>query len=76
MHCATVGDLRRLLSDLDDDKVLYLRIYGEGDPETLRFASDVDKAKLSADLKFGYQTADGDKDVVRIDLHLDLDPCD
>ena len=76
MHCATVGDLRKLISGIEDDKVLYLRIYDEGDPDTLRFASDVDKGKLSCDMKSAYQTADGDKDVVRIYLHLDLDPCD
>ncbi|WP_284397475.1 hypothetical protein [Pseudomonas putida] len=76
MHCATVGDLRRLLEGVSDETTLYLRIYSEGDPETLRYASDVEKAKLDCDLKFGYQTADGDRDVVRIYLHLDLDPCD
>jgi hypothetical protein len=75
--CATVGDLKRLLSGSSDDTVVYFRIYDERDPETLRYASEVsDKETLKSDLKGGHQTTDGDRDVIRIYLTLDLDPCD
>lgn len=76
MACVTVGDLRRLLEGCDDGKVVYFRIYDEREPEQLVFASDADKDALRADLKFAHQTSDGDRDVIRIYLTLDLDPCD
>lgn len=75
--CATVGDLKRLLEGGDDDDVVFFRIFDERDQEVMRFASEVsDKETLKSDYKGGYQTTDGDRNVIRIYLTLDLDPCD
>lgn len=77
MNCATVGDLKRLLADCNDDDVLFFRVFDESGPETLRYSSDIaDKETLYVDSKSAYQTSDGDRDVARISLHLDLTPCE
>lgn len=76
MALATVGDLRELLKSCSDDQVLIFRIYEEGSPDTLVYSSETEKGLLTADEKHGYQTYEGDRHVVRINLHLDLDRCD
>lgn len=77
MVCATVADMKKLIANAKDDDVLVFQIYSEDQPEVLRFSSDIaDASTLTADHKSGQQTSDGDRNVIRIKLALDLEPCD
>lgn len=75
MRCATILDLKNLIANANDEDVLHFKIFSEDDPQTLRFASDVaDSTSLQAVPKYGFQTSDGDRNVLCIELRLDLDP--
>lgn len=77
MVCATVADMKKLIVNAKDDDVLVFQISSEDKPEVLRFSSDIaDASTLTADLKSGQQTSDGDRNIIRIKLALDLEPCD
>jgi len=77
MRCATVKDLKKLIENANDDDVLHFRIYSDEASHTLRFASDIaNSSSLQAVGKAGFQTSDGDRNVLCIDLRLDLDPKD
>jgi hypothetical protein len=77
MPCATVADLKILIENAKDTDVLYFSIRSEDDPETVRYASEIsDVATLTAVGKRSFQTADGDRDIIKINLCIDLDPKD
>ena len=73
MKCVTAGDLRKALNGVEDDRIVVLRIYDERSPDELEYSSDIDSASFSIDLQNGRQTAEGDKDIVRLHVTLDLD---
>lgn len=74
MPSATVKDLKRLLENVPDDDVIVFRVCDEITGEA-RFSSDIsDSQTLTGVRKSGQQTSDGDADVFRIDITLDLDP--
>ena len=75
MTCVRVKDLKKLLESAKDDDVIVLRVFNEDDNigSEAAFSCDIaDVSTLIAERKFGYQTSDGDMDVCRIDLVLDL----
>jgi len=77
MVCSTRGDLKKLIAGGKDSDVLVFEIFSENQPERLRFSSEIaDAVTLTAREKFAQQTSDGDRDVIKITLVLDLDPCD
>lgn len=66
-------DLKRLLDQAQDDDVLVFQIVDESAVEAVRFTSDVaDVATLCAVRESAQQTSDGDADVFKISLVLDL----
>jgi hypothetical protein len=75
MACVRVKDLKKLLESAKDDDVIVIRVFNEDNDigSDAVFSSDIaDSSTLTAERKFGYQTSDGDMDVCRIDLVLDL----
>ena len=75
MVCATIADMKKLIADAKDDDILVFQIYSENQPDVLRFSSEIaDASTLTADHKFGQQTTDGDRNIIRIKLALDLEP--
>lgn len=76
MICATRGDLKKLLAGGKDSDVLVFEIFSENQPNQLRFSSDIaDAGTLTAREKSAQQTSDGDRDVIKITLVMDLEPC-
>lgn len=77
MACAKISDLKKLIANANDEDVLVFQIRSEDNPHQVRFSSEVaDASTLTADFKSAQQTADGDRNVIRISLELDLEPCD
>lgn len=70
MHCLTVGDLRKAIENRSDSEIVVLAIYDENSPEESIYQSDIDRESFEVDIKSGYQTADGDQDIVRLHAHI------
>ncbi|UUC20793.1 hypothetical protein NOV18_10050 [Pseudomonas asiatica] len=75
MKTVRVGDLKKILDGQPDDTVVWLMVFDEDEPGELVYSSDIDRDRLDADLKSGYQTTDGDQNVLRLYVTLDLHPC-
>jgi hypothetical protein len=76
MVCATRGDLKKLLSGGKDSDVLVFEIFSEDEPGKVRFSSDIaDVSTLTAREKFAQQTSDGDRDILKSTLVMDLNAC-
>lgn len=72
MKCITVADLKKALQGKKDSDVVVLKIYDENEDEYAEFTSDIDRDRFYVDSKFGKQTADGDRDIIRLHCYIDL----
>ncbi len=71
MALFTVGMLREMLKDTDDEVPLTFHVTNLDYVEPLVTAGDVDESQVDLYFEGGYQTSEGDRDVVQLRIEVD-----